>query len=53
MSGKKIIAVTTATGEQGSSVVRELLKDGTFAVRGLTRNPSSPKAQGASDLSLY
>ncbi|KAF8322573.1 NAD(P)-binding protein [Clavulina sp. PMI_390] len=44
-SEKKIIAVLTATGTQGASVVRELLKDGKFAVRGLTRNPQSEKSK--------
>src|SRR5206468_139663 len=45
MSDKKIIAVVGATGNQGGAVVRALLKDGTFAVRGLTRDTSSRKAQ--------
>lgn len=45
-SEKRIIAVTTATGTQGWGVIQELLKNGTFAIRALTRNPSNPKAQG-------
>lgn len=46
MSTKKIIAVTMSTGTQGYSVVNTLLKDGTFTVRGLTRDLASTKAQG-------
>ncbi|KII85253.1 hypothetical protein PLICRDRAFT_94827 [Plicaturopsis crispa FD-325 SS-3] len=43
----KLIAVTGATGQQGGSVVDWLLKEpaGTFTVRAITRNPSSPAAQ--------
>ena len=36
---KKIIAVVGATGLQGKGVVNALIKDGTFKVRGITRNP--------------
>ncbi len=46
MSGTKIIAVCGATGRQGGSVVEFLLNDGSFKVRGLTRNAESPKAKG-------
>ncbi len=42
---KPIIAVMGATGTQGSGVVKELLVRGRFAVRALTRNPRSQKAQ--------
>ncbi len=42
---KGIIAVMGATGTQGSGVVKELLSRGQFAVRVLTRNPKSEKAQ--------
>ncbi|KZV63170.1 NmrA family protein [Peniophora sp. CONT] len=47
MSGsRKLIAVTGATGQQGSSVVEFLLKDPeTFTVRAITRNTSSPAAK--------
>lgn len=45
-STKKIVAVVGATGVQGGSVVRSLLDDGTFAVRGFTRNVDSKAAQG-------
>ncbi|KAI0352475.1 NmrA family protein [Trametes cingulata] len=42
----KLIAVTGATGQQGSSVVEFLLKEPqTFSVRAITRDPSSPAAQ--------
>ncbi|KAF8336242.1 NmrA-domain-containing protein [Cantharellus anzutake] len=41
---KKIIAVLGSTGVQGGSVVRSLLADGTFAVRGLTRNVNGEAA---------
>jgi len=44
MSDKKLILVTGATGAQGGGVARHLLADGTYAVRALTRNPSSDKA---------
>ena len=44
---KKIIAVVGATGAQGGGLVRAILADtsGGFAVRALTRNPSSDKAK--------
>ncbi len=47
MSDKKIIAVVGATGQQGGGVARAILDDpdGGFAVRALTRNPSSPAAR--------
>ncbi|KAI0368226.1 NmrA family protein [Pilatotrama ljubarskyi] len=42
----KLIAVTGATGQQGSSVVNFLLKQPeTFSVRAITRDPTSPAAQ--------
>ena len=44
---KKIIAVIGATGAQGGGLVRAILADrnGPFAVRAITRNPNSDKAQ--------
>ncbi len=44
MEKNKTIFVTGITGNQGAAVARHLLKDG-YNVRGLTRNPSSPKAK--------
>ncbi|MDA0304144.1 MAG: NmrA/HSCARG family protein [Bacteroidetes bacterium] len=38
---KKIIAVIGSTGAQGKGVVEQLVKDGTFDVRALTRNPDA------------
>jgi uncharacterized protein YbjT (DUF2867 family) len=46
-STKPLIVVTGATGAQGASVFRFLLKDGSFRLRGVTRNVNSAKAQGA------
>ena len=47
MADKKIIAVVGATGAQGSGLVSAILEDksGGFAVRALTRDPKSDKAQ--------
>ena len=45
MSEKKTILVTGATGAQGGSVVKFLLQEGSYNVRGLTRHLSSDKAQ--------
>src|SRR5436190_390364 len=47
MADKKIIAVIGATGAQGGGVVRAILadRDGPFAVRALTRDVNSEKAQ--------
>ncbi len=44
MSKRNKILVIGATGAQGGSVARHLLRQGTFAVRGLTRNPASAAA---------
>lgn len=42
---KQLIAVMGATGRQGGGVVEELLDREQFAVRVLTRNPTSDKAK--------
>jgi uncharacterized protein YbjT (DUF2867 family) len=44
MTKQNTILVTGATGAQGGSVARHLLKNGKFAVRCLTRNPASENA---------
>lgn len=44
-TSKKIIVVVGSTGAQGGSVAKALLRDGSFAVRAITRNPSSLPAQ--------
>lgn len=41
---KKLIVVVGATGNQGGSVARRFVQDPAYAVRGLTRDPSSPAA---------
>ncbi|KAK7064991.1 NmrA domain-containing protein [Favolaschia claudopus] len=41
MSSSRIVAVIGATGQQGLSVIRKVLKDKTFTPRALTRDPSS------------
>jgi uncharacterized protein YbjT (DUF2867 family) len=47
MADRKIITVIGATGAQGGGLVRAILADrsGGFAVRAITRNPDSEKAQ--------
>jgi len=45
MSGKKIISIIGATGGQGSGVIREVLKQGDWTVRGITRNLDSEPAK--------
>lgn len=42
---KPIIAVCGATGFQGGSTIKHLLRDGRFAVRALTRKPESAAAK--------
>jgi uncharacterized protein YbjT (DUF2867 family) len=51
MSEKKIIAVVGATGAQGGGLANAILDepDGEFAVRALTRNPSSDAAVALAD----
>lgn len=45
MGPKRVIAVCGATGTQGGSVISHLQSDGSFAIRALTRRPSSPRAK--------
>jgi uncharacterized protein YbjT (DUF2867 family) len=47
MSQQKVIAVIGATGAQGGGLARAILAapESEFALRALTRNPNSPKAQ--------
>jgi hypothetical protein len=45
MPPSKTICVIGVTGNQGGSVAQSFLQDPTYHVRGLTRNPSSSKAQ--------
>jgi hypothetical protein len=42
---KKLVVVVGATGNQGGSVARRFLQDPQYAVRGLTRDPSSAAAK--------
>ncbi|KAF7314897.1 NmrA domain-containing protein [Mycena indigotica] len=41
----RIVSVFGATGQQGSAVVKALLKDGTFSPRAIARNPNSEAAK--------
>lgn len=45
----RTIVVTGATGHQGSTAVRHLLKAG-FDVKGISRHPESPRAKALEDL---
>jgi uncharacterized protein YbjT (DUF2867 family) len=49
MSDDKVITVLGATGTQGGAVARALL-NGEFAVRAVTRDAASPKAQALTRL---
>ncbi|MEP0829443.1 MAG: NmrA/HSCARG family protein [bacterium] len=49
---KRTILVTGATGWQGGSVARFLLKDGKFSVRALTRKPDSETARELSKMGV-
>jgi uncharacterized protein YbjT (DUF2867 family) len=49
MTNGKTILVTGATGAQGGSVVRHLLKGGKFKVRCLTRKPDSERARALAE----
>jgi len=50
MSHDKVVTVLGATGTQGGAVTRALLNNGEFAVRAVTRDPASPKAQALARL---
>ena len=45
----RVVVVTGATGRQGGAVARHLLRDRTFRVRALTRNPAKPEARALAD----
>lgn len=49
MAQTKEVLVTGATGQQGGAVARELIASG-YAVRAMTRNPASAKAQALAKL---
>ncbi|KAL2169016.1 hypothetical protein VTG60DRAFT_6515 [Thermothelomyces hinnuleus] len=44
-AAKRLVVVVGATGNQGGSVARRFLRDARYAVRGLTRDPSSAAAR--------
>ena len=52
MSTKKIIAIFGATGNQGGGLAHAILQDpqSEFAVRAITRDPNSEKAQALKNL---
>ncbi|KAF7327173.1 NmrA domain-containing protein [Mycena kentingensis (nom. inval.)] len=50
MSSGRIVAVLGSTGLQGTSVVKSLLRDGTFKPRAVARNPESAAARELADL---
>jgi uncharacterized protein YbjT (DUF2867 family) len=41
----KLLTVVGATGTQGQSVIESALKDKSYSIRAITRNPSSEKAK--------
>lgn len=50
MPSTKLVTVFGATGNQGGSVARSLLKNKDFSVRGITRNPGSDAAKALASL---
>ena len=53
MSTKKLLVVFGATGAQGGSVIKAVLKDpkaaGEFKIRGITRDPTKPNAKALAE----
>jgi hypothetical protein len=45
----KLICIVGVTGNQGGSVAQRFLRDPTYRIRGLTRNPASPAARKLSE----
>ncbi|KAJ7160621.1 hypothetical protein C8R43DRAFT_1124085 [Mycena crocata] len=52
MASSRIVSVFGATGRQGGSVIRAILKDGTFTPRAITRNPEAEGAQSLKALGV-
>lgn len=50
--GKNIITVFGATGNQGGSVARSLVKNPAFHVRGLTRNSDSDASKSLASMGI-
>jgi uncharacterized protein YbjT (DUF2867 family) len=50
--GKKSVAVCGATGLQGGSVVREMIRKADWEIIALTRNPDAPKSKALGDASI-
>jgi uncharacterized protein YbjT (DUF2867 family) len=46
---RKLVVVIGATGGQGGSVISRLLDDGSYQLRGTTRNPQSKSAQALTE----
>ena len=47
-----LLTIVGATGTQGSSLIDAALKDGSYKIRGLTRNPNSEKAKALAGKSV-
>ena len=45
INAERLILVTGATGNQGSTIARHLLQRGNFKLRALVRDPNKPAAQ--------
>ncbi|KAJ5651967.1 NmrA-like family protein [Penicillium longicatenatum] len=48
----KLVTVFGATGKQGSSVIRSLVQNPSFQIRGLTRDPGSNAARDIAALGV-